>query len=207
MATSRRSASRVSPEASRTRTPRRGRLDALGSGLDENADPVVLEPLGEQRAGLGIEAREQMGVVLDERDLRAHPPEELRELHTHRATAEDDETLGDRACPDRLAIRPVLDVSEPVDGRNGGFGSGRDDELVVLELALADRDDTRAEHASIAAHELGSLLLEPVRVPRVVPPVGHLIAPPEDALDVDLARHRLRGSGGQPGGSEGLGRP
>ena len=38
----------------------RSRLDAVGPGLDENADPVLLEPLGEQRAGVRIESSEEM---------------------------------------------------------------------------------------------------------------------------------------------------
>ena len=185
--------------------PPAGGLDALDPGLDENADAVGLELLGEQRAGVGIEAREQMGVVLDESDLRAHPPEELREFHTHRATAQDDEALGDRARPDRLAIRPVLDVPEPVD-----VGTAASDPVATTSSSYSSSRSptptTPGAARGVSPHELGSLLREPVRVPRVVATVGHLIAPPEHALDVDLACRRLGGSGGEPGGSENLGR-
>ena len=147
-----------------------------------------------------------MRIVLDERDLRAHPPEELRELHTDRTTPENDEARRDRAHPDRLAVRPVLDVREPVDRRDGRFGAGRDDELVIVELALAHRDDTGAQDARLSAHELGALLREPLGMPCVVAPVRHLVAPPEDALDVDLPGHRLSRAGSQPCSSERLGR-
>ena len=44
-------------------------------------------------------------------------------------------------------------------------------------------------------------------MPRVVAAIRHLIAPPEDALDVDLAGHRLGGSRREPRRSERLGRP
>ena len=41
-------------------------------------------------------------------------------------------------------------------------------------------------------------------MPGVVAPVRHLIAPPEDALDVDIAHHRTCGTGSEPGRSEHL---
>ena len=51
-----------------------------------------------------------------------------------------------------------------------------------------------------------ALLLEPPGVPRVVTPVRDLVAPPEDALDVDLAGDRLGRARSEPGRGERLGR-
>ena len=95
----------------------------------------------------------------------------------------------------------------PSSGWNRRHRSGRDHELVVLDLALADRDDTRSHDTRVAAHELGALILEPAGVPRVVAPVRHLVPPPEHALDVDLSGQRLGGAGRALRGSHDLRRP
>ena len=158
-------------------------------------------------AGVGVETREKVFVVLDDRDVGAHAPEELRELDADRSAAEHDEAGRNRARPDGLAVRPVLDVCEPVERRQRRLGAGRHDELVVLELAFADGDDARPDDPRIASHELGTLIREPSRVPRVVPTVRHLVAPPEDAFDVDLAGDRLGGSGSEARRGERFGRP
>ena len=145
--------------------------------------------------------------MLDERHLGAEAPEELRELDADRTAAEDDEARRDLARPDRVAVRPVLDVLEAVERRHGRPGARGDDEVVVLELSVADRDDSGARDARVPAHELGTLILEPPGVPGVVAPVGDLVAPPEHALDVDLTGDRLRRTRCEPSGSERLGRP
>ncbi len=96
---------------------------------------------------------------------------------------------------------------EPVERRQRRHGTGRDDKLVVLELALAHPYDTLPQNPGVASHELGALIGEPSRMPRVVPPVRDLVAPPEDAFDGDLACDRLRRSGSEACGRERLGRP
>ena len=134
------------------------------------------------------------------------PPEELRELDADGSSSEHDQARRDLARPDRLAVRPVLDLVDALERRQGGPRSGRDDELVVLELSLADGDDSGPGDARVAAHELGALVLDPPGVPRVVTAVGDLVAPPPDAFDVDLPGDRFRRAGGEPGGREHLGR-
>ena len=125
--------------------------------------------------------------------------EVLRELAADGPGAEDDEALGRAVRPDRLAVRPVLDLVDAVDWRHRGLRPGRDDEVRVLELAPRDLDQAGAHDASLAANELRApLLREPVRVPGVVAVARHVVAKLEDLRDVELARHRLGGSGRMP---------
>ena len=144
--------------------------------------------------------------MLDERDLRAHTAEELRELHADGAAAENDQADRDARCPDGVPVRPVMDVLEPVDRRNRRLRAGRDDELVVLELAVSDGHDSRTGNPRLAAHELRLLVCDPARVPRVVATVRHLVAPPPHALVVELARYRLGRARSQPRGGQRLDR-
>ncbi len=182
-------------------------LDTARCRLDEDANSVLLEARPEQRSGIGIETRQQVAVVLDDRDVGAHAPEELRQLDTDGSAAEHEEAAGDRARPDRFAIRPVLDLREAFERWQRRAGSGGDDELVVLELPFADRDDPGSRDARFAPDELGALLRQPIGVPRVVAAIRDLIAPPEDTLDVDVARDRLGRSGSDARGCQRLGRP
>ena len=178
VATRRRSASSTSPPSSDTRIP----LPPCSTRRDAVATSTRMPSCSNRSASRApasaSSAREQVLVVLDERHLGADPPEELRELDADRSSAEHDEARRDLARPDRLAIRPVLDVLDAVERRQGRPRSGRDDELVVLELSLADGDDSGPRDARVPAHELRTLILDPPGVPRVVTPVGDLVAPP-----------------------------
>src|SRR4029079_5205957 len=129
------------------------------------------------------------------------------ELDTNCAASEHDEAGRNAASPDRLATRPVVDVVQTLERWNRRNGSGRDDELVVLDLTVADRDGTRSDHPCVAAHELGALILDPAGVPRVVASVRHLIATAAHTLDGDLPGQRLGGAGRDLRGSHDLRRP
>ena len=97
--------------------------------------------------------------------------------------------------------------SMPSIGRDRGRGAGRDDEVLVLELAAVGRYDAGASDASLAPDQLRPLVLEPARVPGVVAVARDLVAPPEDAIDRQLPGHRLGGAGRVARGLEDLGRP
>ena len=94
-------------------------LSTLAVRIDEHADPFLLEPLAEQRAGVAIEPGQNAVVVLDDRHVGAHAVEELPELDPDCTSAEDDEALGDVPGPDRFAARPEVEPLEPLDRWHG----------------------------------------------------------------------------------------
>ena len=73
-----------------------------------------------------MDAAEQVVAALDDRHLRAHAGEELRELGADRAAAHDDEAPRNLVRARRLAVRPVLDRVEPLDRRDRGPRAGRE---------------------------------------------------------------------------------
>ena len=80
-------------------------------------------------AGVGIEPREDLVVVLDDRDL-ARPSAGRTERARHRRRhLRARQALRDRARPDGVAVRPVVDVLESLDGRHGRRRAGRDHEV------------------------------------------------------------------------------
>ena len=182
-----------------------GRLDALRRRFVTDFDALLREPLREQLARLRVDPPQQVAVAVDDRHARARAVEELPELDADRPAAEHEERRRDLTRPHGLVVRPVADVLDPGDRRDRRRGAGRDDERVVLELAPLDLDDSGTGDARLAADERRALLLEPARVPGVVAAVRHLVAPPEHALEVELASHRLRGARREPGGGERLG--
>ena len=149
-----------------------------------------------------------MRVGDEDRHARAEPAEVLGELAADRPGADDHEAARRAVRPDRLPVRPVLDLVDAVDRRNRGLRAGRDDEVRVLDLAPVHLDRAGAHDACLPADELGSpLLRDPVRVPGVVAPARDEVAPVEDLRDVELAPDRLRRAGRVPRGREHLARP
>ena len=93
--------------------------DARRTALEWWPNAALRGPLSQELPRLGIDAGEEMLVVLDDRHVGAEAPEELRELDTNRAAAEHDDARWDLARPDRVAIRPVVDFAEPLELRHG----------------------------------------------------------------------------------------
>ena len=100
--------------------------------------------------------------MLDHRHARADAGEELRELRADRAAAQHREALRHLVRARRLDVRPVADVLEPFDRRHDRPRARRDHEPVVAQLFAAHLDDARTRDAAVAAHELTTLLGEPV---------------------------------------------
>ena len=94
-------------------------FDSVGTVPHSHVDAFLAEPLPEELSRLGIDSREKVIRRLDDRRLRAHPVEELRELDADRPTSENDDALGHSIRPDGLAVRPVVDIVQAVDGRHG----------------------------------------------------------------------------------------
>jgi hypothetical protein len=173
----------------------RGTFDAVRLLPQQDADPLLLEPRREELARVRVEPRQKVPVVLHDRDLGPHSAEELRELHADGSAPEHEQAGRDAARPDRISVRPELDVGQAVDRRNPRMGSGRHHELVEPELALPDGHHAGARDVRVSADQLRVLAREPACMPRVVAPVRDLVAPPEHSLHVDLTGDRLRRSG------------
>src|SRR4029077_615222 len=118
-------------------------------------------------AGVRVEPRQQVLIVLHDRDLGPHSPEELRELHAYGSAPEHQQAGRDDACPDRVPVRPELDVGEAVALRYPRMGSGSAHELVELELALPDGDHAGARDVRVSADQLRVLFRKPTGMPGV----------------------------------------
>ena len=180
--------------------------DALDGAAQVDVDALAGEHVAQERAGVGVVAREQAVGDVGQRDLRAHAAEELGELAADRARAEDDDARRDLAHGRGLAVRPVVDLVQTGDGRDRRHRAGRDHEPLVAELAARRLDESRLADHRLAAHELDVAIGEPLLLRRVVAAARHLVAVPEDARGVELSRHGLGGAGCKPRGGERLGR-
>jgi hypothetical protein len=140
--------------------------------------------------------------VLDQGDVGADAGVELGELASDRSAAEDDEPLRDLAGARRLSARPVVQLAEPLDRGCHGHGPGGDQELLVLDVTLADLDAARLGHHTCSTRELDVELSHPLRLALVVL-LRNLVAPPEDALNIHVPE-TLRGPGREPGPMEHL---
>ena len=158
------------------------RFHPLDPHADADVDPLLAKELPEQLAGVGVHTAEQPLATLDDRHLRAHAGEELRELGADRATAHHDEALRHLVRPRRLAVRPVLDRVETVDRRDRRPRAGGEDEPVVGQLLSIDLHDTWAHDPAFAAYEPAVPLLEVVELAGVVPVARHPVAPGPDAV-------------------------
>src|SRR3954452_1309673 len=113
--------------------------DLLCMHAEVKLDSLALQLLADRVAGIAALTRQQ-AVALDDRDLRAEAAERLRELHADRTAAEYDDALRDFLEAGARAGGPVLDVLQPVDGRDDWIRSGRDHDALGLDLLVADDD-------------------------------------------------------------------
>jgi hypothetical protein len=170
-------------------------------------DALLLEEAGEQRPRVGMVAGQQPLGHVDDRHVRAHPAEGLRELAAHRPGPDDDQPLRHLVRGGGLAVRPGLGIGQPRDGRNRGHRPGGDEQPPKLDDAAVRLDGAPAGDARRAAHELDVESGQPLLLARVVQIPGHLVTVPERPLDIDRAGHRLGRAGHEPGGGDRLGRP
>ena len=192
VATSRRSASSVEPSERWSRMP--------GSTRSIPTPRRTSMPSSRNSSASSSPASEwtrpsRCVAALDDRHLRAHAGEELRELGADRAAAHDDEALRHLVRPRRLAVRPVLDRVEPVDRRDRGPRAGGEDEPVVRQLLPVHLHDARPRDAAFAAHEPAPPLLEVVELAGVVPVARHPVAPRPDARPGPDARRAVPAPG------------
>ena len=149
-----------------TRTVGERQLDSPSGAVDAdpeaNVDPLLAEDVADDRTRLLVHPAEQARSAFDHRHARAGPREELRELRADGSAAQHCEALRHLVGARRLDVRPVVDVLEPLDGRNGRPRARRDHELVVAELLPVDIDDTLARDTPLTANELTTLPGEPV---------------------------------------------
>ena len=134
---------------------RRGRQDV---------DALVLQGLGHLGRGVGVGARRDPVVVLDDRHGRAEPGERLRQLEPDRAAAEHEQRLRQLGQLERLDVVDPGNLVQAVDGRNGGARAGRDEDPVARELALPHAHRSGIGEARLAVDHLVA------RVDEALPP-------------------------------------
>ena len=112
---------------------------ALDRGAREDRDPLGLQR-GAKGDGRVLVLRGQQAIErLDDRDPCAEPGIDLRELDPDRSAADHDEGRRDApVMPDRLLVRPIRAVAQPVDRRKRRAGPAREHDAVGLD-ALAGR--------------------------------------------------------------------
>ena len=106
------------PVATSTRSKRRERPPASASRRPSaDLDAVLLERRVDERRRLGVHAGQEPLGVLDERHLRPHAREELRQLAADRPAAEDEQRARHLRRLGRLAVRPVVEALDRRPGR------------------------------------------------------------------------------------------
>jgi hypothetical protein len=181
--------------------------DALDLRAQPKLDALVRERGLQELAGRRILAREQPVGRVHHDDASAGPPEELRKLAADRPGADHGDRIGDLPRLSRLPARPVVRVGKPVDRRNLWNRAGRDRELVVLEFMLVYAHPAGLHHTPGSPHQLDVALGQELHQPRVVPAADRLVPVPEHALELHVARDRLRCARHEPRCDDGLERP
>jgi hypothetical protein len=106
-------------------------------------DAVPLELLPDERTEFGVDRGKDIGKLLDDGHGEPARPQGLRHLEPDVAGADDDRGLGrsrqrfvqDEAVADGVQLKDAVSV-EAGDRRTEWLGSGRDHQLVVLELVF-----------------------------------------------------------------------
>ena len=90
-------------------------------------------------------------------------------------------------------------------------GADRDgmagDELVARPILVGDRDPALASQATMPAHEVDPVLLEPCRLARIIPVGGEGVASRQDGRYVECPRGGGARTGDRPRVRQGLQRP
>ena len=95
----------------------------------ENLNAVAPEDLLHFHPGIGVELAQDVLTALDERDLDTKSREELRQLHRHRAAAEDDQGFWElRQCQGVVAGN-IADLAKPRQRRWRDDRAGGDHEM------------------------------------------------------------------------------
>ena len=102
--------------------------DLLEGGVGMELDAFVAEGLLHDLAGGGGVVFEDIGAALDEDDAGADAAEELGELASHDAAAENDDAGRDEMEIEHVVASPEGGPSEAGDRRDGGAGAGGDEE-------------------------------------------------------------------------------
>ena len=161
------------------------RVGAVGPGAGPGAHRPDAEADADARShegradGFGVAGmlgRHQPRAGLDDRHGHAEPGVDLRELAAGRPAADDEQALGQLAGQRRLAVRPVRDVADPVEGRDLGGGADGHDDVVTGQLRggplVRHVDPPAADDAPGPAEGPGARVLERFDMARVVGLLG-----------------------------------
>src|SRR5262245_2885660 len=126
-------------------------LSPDGRAIQKEADAVLAKDVGEGLSHSRLLAGNQAGGLLDDRDSRAESRKSLRDLASHRSTAEDQRRAGEirsrvdfLACPDPPSVQPF-------DLGNCGDAADRDDQIGPANSVAVDIQSAGAHDASAPA--------------------------------------------------------
>jgi hypothetical protein len=171
-------------------------LDRHARVADEQRDSIRLQVRSQRRAGIGLLEAEKARTGFDDSDLRAEAGESLAELDADRSTAEHRQRGGQLARHGGLAVRPVVHLVQPRDGRDGGGTSvGDHDGLARDQLLAPHLHRPQVHQLPLAAHELCAGRLESGSGTCVVEVAGHPEHPFRNLRKVDVPFHTRGGQG------------
>ena len=123
---------------------------------DQDLDPVLFQVGQQSSACLGLLQGQESRSGLDDGHLRAEPGKALGQLDADRTAAEDDQPRRQLARDRGLAIGPVVDLVQTLDGRDRrGAAVGDDDCLARHQLLAADLHRAQVDQAAGAAKKPG----------------------------------------------------
>ena len=123
---------------------------------DQDLDPVLFQVGQQSSACLRFFQGQESRSGLDDGHLRAEPGKALGQLDADRTAAEDDEPRRQLARHRGLAVGPVIDLVQTLDGRDRrGAAVGDDDCLARHQLLAADLHRAQVDQVAGAAKKLG----------------------------------------------------
>ena len=104
--------------------------------------------------GLGVGARRDLRAVVDDRDARPEAREDLRELEPDGACAHDEQRFRNLLELERADVVDPVDVLDAGDARHRRSRSGRDENALGGQLALAHSHRRRVHERRLAWDDL-----------------------------------------------------
>ena len=141
-------------------------LDGEHPAREVEVDPAALERLEEPRRDVAVAAGGDLREHLEDRHVGADLAEVGGQLEPDVTAADDGDALGHLGeVEDPVRVEDMLSA-DPRDGRDRRPRPGGDEDILGLQLLVADLDEVAPHQASVAADHLDACRLELAPTPR-----------------------------------------
>ncbi len=178
------------PHPQQHRPVHHGRLESFR--VREDLHPLGFQAAAENQGDVRILGAENLVPVFDDRYVRPESTERLRHLHADRPATQDQQVSRQHRLREDRLVRPVRDVREPFDGRQGGARTGGDDPRPRGQARPVEVDRMVVDKAWGSEPDLRAELAEPLRRVVLLDRADHRTDPAHDGGEGDRRKGHIR---------------